>query len=99
VQWDAEITEQDPDKRISWKSTSGEVSAGTVRFESLDADRTRVRLTMAYEPSGVVESVGDALGIIDARVETTVQQFKEYIESRGRESGGWRGQVDRSRVR
>src|SRR5688572_30981833 len=54
-EWDAEITEQTPDERISWRSTSGPRNAGTVRFEPLGPDRTLVRLTMAYEPEGMVE--------------------------------------------
>jgi len=59
-EWDAEITEQVPDERISWKSVSGDApNAGTVRFESLGAGRTRVRLIMAYEPQGTVETVAD----------------------------------------
>jgi uncharacterized membrane protein len=98
VEWDAEITEQDPDRRISWRSTSGAPNAGTVRFEPLGDDRTRVRLVMAYEPTGAVESAGDALGLFNARVQTTVEDFKKFIESRGRETGAWRGQVDDSRV-
>lgn len=96
-EWDAEITEQEPDKRISWKSTSGAPNAGTVRFEPLAADRTRVRLVMAYEPEGAMENAGDALGIFSQRVESTVKDFKEYIESRGSETGGWRGEVHKSR--
>jgi uncharacterized membrane protein len=96
-EWDAEITEQEPDKRISWKSISGAPNAGTVRFEPLAADRTRVRLVMAYEPEGAVENAGDALGIFSQRVESTVKDFKEYIESRGGETGGWRGEVHNSR--
>jgi uncharacterized membrane protein len=96
-EWDAEITEQEPDKRISWKSISGAPNAGTVRFEPLGADRTRVRLVMAYEPEGAVENTGDALGIFSRRVESTVKDFKEYIELRGTESGGWRGEVHNSR--
>jgi uncharacterized membrane protein len=96
-EWDAEITEQEPDKRISWKSISGAPNAGTVRFEPLSADRTRVRLVMAYEPEGAVENAGDALGIFSQRVESTVKDFKEYIESRGSETGGWRGEVHKSR--
>lgn len=96
-EWDAEITEQEPDQRISWKSVSGTPNAGTVRFEPLGADRTRVRLVMAYEPEGTVENAGDSLGVFSRRVETTVNDFKEYIESRGRESGGWRGEVHNSR--
>ena len=99
-EWDAEITEQEPDKRISWKSTSGAPNAGTVRFEPLDDDRTRVRLVMAYDPEDVIENVGDALGIFSARVGQTVQDFKKFIESRGVETGAWRGAVDDShRVR
>jgi uncharacterized membrane protein len=96
-EWDAEITEQEPDKRISWKSVSGAMNAGTVRFEPLDANRTRVRLVMAYEPEGAVENVGDALGIFTSRVENTVEDFKSFIESRGQETGAWRGEVDHSR--
>jgi uncharacterized membrane protein len=98
VEWDAEITEQDPDRRISWRSTSGAPNAGTVRFEPLGDDRTRVRLVMAYEPTGAVESAGDALGLFNARVQTTVEDFKKFIEARGRETGAWRGQVDDRRV-
>jgi uncharacterized membrane protein len=96
-EWDAEITEQEPDERISWKSVCGAANAGTVRFEPLGADRTRVRLVMAYEPEGAIENTGDALGIFSARVENTVEDFKKFIESRGRETGGWRGEVDDSR--
>jgi uncharacterized membrane protein len=97
VEWDAEVTEQEPDKRISWKSTSGAQNAGTVRFEPLDATRTRVRLAMAYEPEGAIENLGDAMGIFSARVENTVQDFKKFIEARDRETGAWRGEVDHSR--
>jgi len=97
-EWDAEITEQEPDKRISWKSVSGALNAGTVRFESLDAEHTRVRLVMAYEPEGAIENMGDAMGLVSARVESTVQDFKKFIESRGQETGAWRGEVDHSRT-
>jgi uncharacterized membrane protein len=97
-EWDAEITEQEPDKRISWKSVSGAGNAGTVRFEPLGADRTRVRLVMAYEPEGAVENIGDAVGIFSARVQNTVEDFKKFIENRGQETGAWRGEVDNSRA-
>jgi uncharacterized membrane protein len=98
-EWDAEITEQTPDERISWQSISGPANAGTVRFEPLGPQRTLVRLTMGYEPEGVVEKVGDALGVFSRRVQNTVEDFKKYIESRGAETGAWRGQVqDRKKV-
>jgi uncharacterized membrane protein len=98
VQWDAEITEQDPDKRISWRSISGAPNAGTVRFEAVGPNRTRVRLVMAYEPSGAMENIGDALGVLGARVQTTVEDFRKFMESRGHETGAWRGRIDDSRV-
>jgi uncharacterized membrane protein len=99
VEWDAEITEQEPDRRISWKSVSGPPNAGTVRFEPIGNDRTLVKLHMAYEPEGATEKVGDALGVLSARVQTTVEDFKKFIESRGHETGSWRGEVDDGRVR
>jgi uncharacterized membrane protein len=93
-EWDAEITEQVPDQRISWRSISGDApNAGSVRFEPVGPDRTRVNLTMEYEPKGVIENVGDKLGVMSARVQNTVEDFKKFIENRGRETGGWRGEV------
>ena len=97
-EWDAEITEQEPDTRISWKSVSGAHNAGTVRFVPLAGERTQVRLALAYEPEGMVEHVGDAAGIFGARVANTLEQFKRFIEDRGRETGGWRNAVHDSRV-
>lgn len=95
-EWDAEITEQEPDKRISWKSTSGAPNAGTVRFESTGPETTRVRLVMAYDPKGAIETAGDALGVFSARVQHTIEDFKKFIENRSEETGGWRGSVEDS---
>jgi len=93
-EWDAEITEQVPDERVSWKSVSGDApNAGTVRFEPIGGNRTRVRLVMAYEPHGAIENIGDALGILSQSVQSSVHNFKKYIESRRFEDGGWRGSV------
>ena len=92
-EWDAEITEQTPDERISWRSVSGSKNAGTVRFEPLSPERTRVRLVMAYEPDGALENIGDKLGAMDSQVQESVDDFKKFIESRGRETGAWRGEV------
>jgi len=93
-EWDSEIVEQVPDQRIAWRSINPDVPhAGSVRFEPVAPDKTRVRLTMEYEPKGMVENVGDAVGIFSARVQNTVEDFKEFIESRGQETGAWRGEV------
>ena len=93
-EWDAEITEQRADERVAWKSTSGAQNAGVVTFHRLDDDTTRVTLQMDVEPDGVVESVGTALGFLDRRVKGDLERFKAFIERRGSETGGWRGEVE-----
>jgi len=93
AEWEAEIFEQIPDKRIAWRSVTGHPNAGAVGFEAIDQDRTRVTLTMSYEPLGAVEKIADALGIVTARVEGDLKRFREFIEERGRATGAWRGEV------
>ena len=92
-EWDAEIVEQVPDQRIAWRSTSGAANAGTVRFEQVNQGRSRVHLTMEYEPKGFIENVGDAIGMVDRKVDKAVEDFKRIIEQRGQETGAWRGEV------
>jgi uncharacterized membrane protein len=98
-EWDAEIVEQVPDRRIAWRSVSADTpNAGEVRFEPVSVDSTRVHLTMEYEPEGAVENIGDALGLMSKRVQNTVEDFKEFIESRSRETGEWRGEIHGGRT-
>lgn len=93
-EFDAHIVEQVPDQRIAWRTVGGEVEqAGTVTFEPVGTGRTRVGLIMDFEPEGAVEKVGDALGMVERRVDGDLQRFKEFIESRGMQSGSWRGEV------
>ena len=93
VEWDAEIAEQMPDKRIAWNSISGARHAGAVDFHRIDDDRCRVTLQIDYEPEGAVEKVGDLLGAVKLRVKGDLKRFKEFIEARGSETGAWRGTV------
>jgi uncharacterized membrane protein len=92
-EWDAEITEQLPDKRVAWKSTSGTANAGVVTFHRLDEHRTKVMVQLDWEPDGVVETLGSAVGSDSRRVQRDLERFKELVESRGAESGAWRGEV------
>ena len=95
-EFDAEITEQHPDERVAWRTENGTHQAGVVTFHRLDEEKTRVTLQLDHEPAGVAEKVGDALGIVQSRIKGDLANFKEFIESRGREEGGWRGDVGRS---
>ncbi len=93
--WMAEISEQTPDQRIAWHSTTGAKNAGSVDFHHVDDNKTLVTLTMDWEPEGAVQGIGDALGFDDRRIKGDLERFKEFIESRVSETGAWRGEIDR----
>jgi uncharacterized membrane protein len=92
-EWTSEITEQVPDLRIAWRSTSGAPNNGVVTFHEISDTACSVTVQMEYEPEGVVENVGDALAIFSTKVEGDLERFKTFIESRGTETGAWRGSV------
>ena len=95
-EWDAEITEQVPDRKIAWRSTSGAPNAGVVTFQPLAEGSTQVNLRLDAEPQSVPEKVGDMVGLLDRQVEKDLEKFKEFIERRGgRPTGAWRGRVNR----
>jgi uncharacterized membrane protein len=94
-EWEAEISEQRPDERVAWRSTEGKDNGGVVTFHRLDDNRTRIMVQMSYESEGLVESLGSALGGDDRRVQGDLERFKQLIESRGQETGAWRGEIDR----
>lgn len=94
--FETEITEQSPDQRIAWHTVDGDVGhAGVVTFHHLEEGKSRVNLDMQVEPEGFIEQVGDKLGFVSRRVHGDMERFKEFIESKGRESGAWRGTVER----
>lgn len=92
--WDAEITEQLPDQRIAWKAVDGVHNDGVVTFHRLADDATRVTLQLDVDPEGFLETVAAKGGMVDDRAEKDLLQFKEFIETRGRETGGYRGRVE-----
>jgi uncharacterized membrane protein len=93
-EWDAVITEQIPDKRIAWVNTTGTRNAGVVTFHYLADNKTKIMLQVEYEPEGLVENIGDMLGVVSARIRGDLNRFKEFIEQRGSETGAWRGEVE-----
>jgi uncharacterized membrane protein len=93
AEWDAKILEQHADAQISWLSEDGRQTRGTVSFEPLGDSRTLIHLSMSYRTEGPVEAAGSAAGLDSRRVRGDLERFKELIESRGEESGAWRGEV------
>ncbi|MEV0149801.1 MULTISPECIES: SRPBCC family protein [unclassified Nonomuraea] len=92
-EFEAEISEQHPDERIAWRSVDKPRQAGVVTFHRLDENTTRVTLQMEYDPEGFLETAGDWLQLVRLRVRNDMERFKEFIESRGGETGAWRGDV------
>jgi len=95
-EFDTEITEQHPDERVAWKSTDGTSHAGVVTFHRLDDKKTRVTAQIDWQPEGIVEKAGAAVGVDDHQVKADLQRFKKFIEHHGGETGAWRGDVPRS---
>jgi uncharacterized membrane protein len=92
-EWDAEIVEQVPDRKISWRALDGNLNSGRVTFESLGDNQTRINVVIEHESEGMTEALGSALGMDSRRVKGDLERFKELVESRGVESGAWRGEV------
>jgi uncharacterized membrane protein len=95
-EWDARITRQVPDKMIAWESEGGTVNSGVVTFRPSEMN-TEVQLHMEYEPEDTKEKAGDVLGFVSRKVDSDLKRFKEFIETRGTETGAWRGEIPAGR--
>ena len=94
-EFEALITEQHPDERVAWTSTGGQVDhAGVVTFHKLSDTESRVTVQLDWEPTGLLEKLGSAVGVGGHAVKKDLKNFKEYIESEGHPDGAWRGDVE-----
>jgi uncharacterized membrane protein len=100
-QWTTEITEQQPDERVAWRTIEGEVkNDGVVTFEPMGDAQTRVNVQMDVEGDSTAENVaGDLLGVVKKQVHGDLERFKQLIESRDEETGAWRGEVQQGETR
>jgi uncharacterized membrane protein len=96
--WLAEIVDQVPNQRIAWRSTSGARNDGGVVFEPLGPAESQIKLTIDFEPTGLLENAGAALGIVERRVKGDLDRFKGFIEQRGQSTGAWRGEIHGDRI-
>jgi len=62
-------------------------------IERLGEQSTRVSVEMQWQPEGMRQSAGAALRMDERRVEGDLERFRDLIESRGMETGAWRGKV------
>ncbi len=92
-EWEAEITDQVPDRHIAWRSVTGAPNSGSVTFQPVGDGKAKVKLELMYEPRDAAEKVGDALGFLERQVSADLERFKEFIETHGAPTGAWRGEV------
>jgi uncharacterized membrane protein len=92
-EWDAKITDQIPDRKVAWEATGGKPNSGVVTFQPIGDAKTRVTVQMDWDAEGMAEKAGGAVGLDSRRVQGDLDRFKEMIESRGGETGAWRGEV------
>jgi hypothetical protein len=89
-EWEARILEQVADRRVAWAATAGATNSGAVEFDDAGGGRTSLKLTLEYQPEGVVDKVGDLLHIVARQAEHDLKKFKKFIEHEGHASGAWR---------
>jgi uncharacterized membrane protein len=77
-EFDATITEQNPDERVAWRSGDGPTHAGVVTFHRLNDESTRVTAQMDIDPDGFAENVADKLGVLHRKVKGDMQRFNDF---------------------
>jgi len=86
-EWETEITEQRADQRLAWTSRGGDIKGWVVTFHQLSDAKSKVMLQLEYDPQGVAEHAGEALGAVSSRAQGDLERFKELIEKRWRPPG------------
>ncbi|QJU53441.1 SRPBCC family protein [Herbiconiux sp. KACC 21604] len=87
-EFDIEIVEQAPERRVSWRSITGEPAhtAGADFTEDAD-DRTTVTVTLEWTPDGPAERSAALLKADTHALRTALRGFKRYVEQHGGPSG------------
>jgi ribosome-associated toxin RatA of RatAB toxin-antitoxin module len=93
-QWIARIMIQEPDSKVAWAALEGATNAGAVTFEEAGPDQTTVNLTLEYEPTGLLEHLGELFHLVEKQAEDDLDNFKVFIEAEGEATGAWRGSVN-----
>lgn len=94
MEWDAEITQQVPDRCIAWRNLNGPRYEGKIELRPTEPDRTEVKLTMECDPKQqILAQHGDAHKAIEERTEHDLARFKKFIEKLGKDSHDWLGKI------
>jgi uncharacterized membrane protein len=87
IEWTAEITADEPGKRIEWKSEDGALipNSGSIEFRPAPGDRgTEVRVNVDYQPPAGYIGLGLAKVFgrtPDAEIREGLRRFKQMMET------------------
>jgi uncharacterized membrane protein len=87
LEWYAQITRDDPNKRMSWKTLKGDIqTSGQVTFLDLPKNETQITVTVKIVPP--IGKIGETIGTLFTdpfkRINEDLSNFKEYAEERTR---------------
>jgi uncharacterized membrane protein len=86
VEWDAETTMFEPQKRVAWRSREGSAikTSGQVTFVELGTGQTQVNLTIQWvvPASKGGETLAGLFTDPEKRLEQDLYSFKTYVEGR-----------------
>lgn len=84
VEWDAETTAMDENRRVAWRASGDVGTSGNVRFQPHGSDRTTVEVDMEYHaPGGKAGDMAAKIFENPAKdVEEDLRRFKDLAEGR-----------------
>ncbi|SEF13570.1 Polyketide cyclase / dehydrase and lipid transport [Streptomyces sp. 2112.3] len=97
--WQANVTQQVPDERISWTTEGAKGTVkGVVTFHRLTDNLTRVLLVLEYFPKGLFEKTGNIWRAQGRRARLDLKLYRKFIMLRGEATDGWRGEIQDGEV-
>ena len=92
--WTTEIKEQVPNQKIKWEIQGGGRGTGVISFHKLAPRLTRIEVVFDWQPQGLVEKLGSGLRFHKRAAKADLYRFKAFVETRGEETGAWRGRIE-----
>jgi uncharacterized membrane protein len=87
LQWDSDIVENVPERKVGWRSANGPQARGIVALRPVGPEHTRVTLRLEYDPEGYVDDVGRFLVSACRRLDDDLGRFRDLIERQRDEAG------------
>jgi uncharacterized membrane protein len=95
IEWNAETTRKEENKRIAWNSKDNEDSdittSGQVTFNNLQDGETEITVTMHYVPrkgGAAGSAIANLFSNPEKQLEEDLRNFKDFVEGRHDRIGG-----------